>query len=211
MTSLCPSCEVYFIRHGETDWNLQGRIQGHTDIPLNATGTSQAALLGELLGQVPFSAAFSSDLLRARQTAELVLKPRALPVIASTALRERSAGKMEGQSTDKLDQGVRPFFLSENALNKETYLSNAWHPELKTTNSVLQRVMDFLFPLVNHYQEQPILVVSHGGVLRSLLDHLSFTPRKRWIVANCGFIKIKMKQQTLHLLDCHGVTHRQIC
>jgi len=204
------ACEVYFIRHGQTDWNAQGLIQGHADIPLNATGASQASHLGELLADIPFSAAFSSDLVRARQTAELVLKPRSIPIVASSALRERSAGKMEGESTDKFDQIVRSFFLSEQALVKETYLSSAWHPELETPYSILKRVMDFLLPQVNHHQEQSILVSTHGGVLRSILDFLSFMPRQRWTVANCGFIKIKMGQDILHLLDCYGVTCRQI-
>jgi broad specificity phosphatase PhoE len=210
MTSPCSCSEIYFIRHGETDWNAQGRVQGHTDIPLNTTGSAQASSLRELLADVPFSAAFSSDLSRARQTAELILHGRSLPIVASCALRERSAGTMEGQSMDKLDQGIRPFFLSDQALSKETYLKTAWHPELETMHAVLERVMDFLLPHLKPDQSNPILVVSHGGVLRSLLDHLSFRPRQRWIVANCGFIKIKIEQQALHLLDCHGVTCRHI-
>lgn len=210
MTSLIRFCEVYFIRHGETDWNLEGRIQGHTDIPLNAKGISQALCLSELLADISFAAAFSSDLSRARQTAELILKPRTLPIFESPALRERSAGKMEGQKSDLLDQSIQPFFLSEQALIKETYLDSAWHPELETSSSVFKRVMNFLIPHIHHHQEKPILVVSHGGVLRSLLDHLSFKPLQRWAVANCGFIKVKLEQQAIHLLDCHGVTTRQI-
>lgn len=210
MSSSHHFCEVYFIRHGETDWNVQGRIQGHTDIPLNDTGTAQASLLGQLLAPIPFSAAFSSDLSRARQTAELVLQSRPLPIISSPALRERSAGTLEGENTDKLDEGLRPFFLSEKALVKESYLNTPWHPELETSQSVIQRVLDFLFSIISNFQNQSILVVSHGGVLRSLLDHFSFVPKLRWVVANCGYIKIRIEQQTLQLLDCHGVTSRQI-
>ncbi len=210
MTTFSPSCEIYFVRHGETDWNLQGRVQGHTDIPLNATGISQASHLGQLLASISFSAAFSSDLTRARQTAELILKPRSLPIRESSALRERSAGKLEGQSTHQLEQSIRPFFLTEQALIKEFYLSTAWHAELETTQSVFQRVVNFLLPYMDHHHGTSILVVSHGGVLRSLLDHLLFMPGQRWAVINCGFIKVRIEQQKLHLLNCHGVTQRPI-
>lgn len=207
MTSSSAS-EIYFIRHGETDWNLQDRIQGHTDIPLNATGISQALCLGQLLSEVPFSAAFSSDLSRAQQTAELILRPRMLPITTSLALRERSAGILEGMNKDKFEEDVRPFLLSEQALHQETYIHTAWHPELETMHSVFKRVTNFLFPFISYYSG-PILVVSHGGVLRAILDHLCFTPRKRWIVDNCGFIKIQINQQKLSLLDCHQVSNKQ--
>ncbi len=210
MNTFCSACEIYFVRHGETDWNLQERIQGHTDIPLNATGISQAAHLGELLADIPFSAVFSSDLIRAQQTAELILKPRVLSVMASSALRERSAGALEGLNKDKFEERIRPFLLSEKALNQETYIHSAWHPELETTHSVYTRVTDFLFPLATHYIGQSLLVVSHGGVLRAFLDHLSFTPKRRWIVDNCGFIKIKIEQQQLHLTDCHRISHKPL-
>ncbi|MGE3921226.1 MAG: histidine phosphatase family protein [Gammaproteobacteria bacterium] len=204
------TCEIYFIRHGETDWNFQDRIQGHTDIPLNATGISQALYLGQLLAHVPFSAAFSSDLSRARQTAELILKPRMLPITASLALRERSAGLLEGMNKDKFEEEIRPFLLSEQASHQETYIHTAWHPELETVHSVFTRVRDFLLPFTTYHPGQPILVVSHGGVLRSILDHLCFAPRKRWIVDNCGFIKIQINQQKIHLLDYHRVSNKQL-
>lgn len=207
MTTTCPTCEIYFVRHGETDWNLQDRVQGHTDIPLNATGITQAIDLSQLLASVPFSAAFSSDLSRAQQTAELILKPRSLPVMISPALRERSAGALEGAERKKLEEGIRPFLLSEKALNQESYFHSVWHPEVETLHSVFKRVTDFLFPLVINHPGQPLLVVSHGGVLRSLLDHFSFTPKKRWIVDNCGFIKIKIENQHLKLLDSHRISH----
>lgn len=205
------ACEIYFIRHGETDWNLQDRIQGQTDIPLNANGISQAMNLGSLLADIPFTAAFSSDLSRAQQTAELVLQPRSLPIVPSLSLRERSAGALEGVNKEHFEERIRPFLLSEQALHHETYLCTPWHPEIETSHSVFKRVTHFLFPLVALHLSQTLLVVSHGGVLRSILDHLSFTPKKRWIVDNCGFIKIRIDhQQNLQLLDCHRVSSKLI-
>lgn len=203
-------CEIYFVRHGETDWNYQNRIQGQTDIPLNQNGFLQAEGLREKLSAVPFSAAFSSDLSRARQTAELVLQPRSIEVTVSEALRERHAGALEGLDKKSFEDKFLPFFQSSEALNQKSYLQSAWHPEIETMHSVFHRVIDFLYPYVKKSsRNQPILVVSHGGVLRSLLDHVSFHPNKRWIVDNCGFIKIKMNsKKRLELLDCHLISQQ---
>ncbi len=201
---------AYFIRHGETEWNAQGRLQGHTDIPLNATGIAQAHDLKERLSPVAFAAAFSSDLSRARQTAQLVIEPHQLSVVESSALRERHAGALEGIPVTELDQHIRPFFLSPQSQTKETYLTTPWHPELEPSASVYQRVTQFLFSCIQHYAHQTILVATHGGVLRSLLDHIAFQPKQRWIVANCGFIKLEIKSTQLQLLDCQGVTQRSV-
>lgn len=210
MTSFSPFCEIYFVRHGETDWNLQDRIQGHTDIPLNATGISQSMELRQLLSDVCFSAAFSSDLSRAQQTAELILTPSPLPVLPSFALRERSAGALEGLHKETFEEKIRPFLSSEQALHYESYMQTPWHPELETSHSVFKRVSEFLFPLAGHYPKQQVLIVSHGGVLRSILDHLSFVPKKRWVIDNCGFIKIHVGKHQLKLLDYHRVSSKQI-
>lgn len=205
-----PFCDIYFTRHGETDWNVQRRMQGHSDIPLNSTGISQACRLGELLEHIPFTAAYSSDLSRARHTAELILGSRNLPVTPSADLRERNGGKLEGLDTEQVDQAIRSFFLSEQSLIKETYFNSAWHPEFETSQSILLRITSFLFPIIPNYHEQIVLVVTHGGVLRTLLDHLSFMPGQRWVVANCGFIKIRVEQETLWLLESHEVSQRKI-
>jgi len=208
MTLSSSTCEIYFVRHGETEWNFQDRIQGHTDIPLNATGIAQAIELSELLANISFSAAYSSDLSRAHLTAELVLKSRELPVMASTALRERSAGALEGVNKQIFEEQIRPFLSSKQALHHETYIKTAWHPEIETVHSVFNRVTDFLFPLAKQYGNKSLLVVSHGGVLRSILDHIAFTPGVRWIVDNCGFIKLKIHQQKIELIDCHRVFNK---
>lgn len=208
MTWSSSNCEIYFVRHGETDWNLQDRIQGHTDIPLNATGISQALELKQLLSEVRFSAAFSSDLSRAQHTAALILTPRSLPVFPSLALRERSAGALEGLHKEIFEERIRPFLCSEQALHHESYMRTPWHPELETSFSVFNRVSNFLFPLATHYPGQPLLVVSHGGVLRSILDQLSFVPKKRWMVDNCGFIKIRLEGCQLQVLEGHRVSSK---
>ncbi|WP_414710039.1 histidine phosphatase family protein [Roseateles sp.] len=96
---------VILIRHGETAWNRATRIQGHTDIPLSPLGLAQAAKLAEALAEEPLAAIYSSDLSRARQTAEALAGAQGLPVLFDTALRERAFGRFEGLSWQEIDEG----------------------------------------------------------------------------------------------------------
>ena len=88
--------QILLARHGETDWNRNGRVQGHTDIPLNATGIAQAQALAERLAGEPLAAVFASDLERARVTAAAVAARHELPVSIDPDLREKNFGSWEG-------------------------------------------------------------------------------------------------------------------
>lgn len=96
---------VILIRHGETTWNRATRIQGHTDIPLSALGLAQAERLAQALADEPLAAIYSSDLSRARQTAEAIGRARNLTIHLDTDLRERAFGRFEGLSWEEIDQG----------------------------------------------------------------------------------------------------------
>jgi len=89
--------ELWLVRHGQTDWNLEGRYQGHFDVPLNAVGLQQAARLAEILAGECFDAIYSSDLLRARVTAETVAERLSMPVILLPGLREINQGEWQGR------------------------------------------------------------------------------------------------------------------
>ena len=88
--------EILVIRHGETDWNIDKRLQGHIDIPLNEAGRRQVAALGEVLADEGIDAVFPSDLQRARATAQAVADAAGLPVGIDAGLRERCYGAFEG-------------------------------------------------------------------------------------------------------------------
>jgi 2,3-bisphosphoglycerate-dependent phosphoglycerate mutase len=96
---------VVVIRHGETAWNRATRIQGHTDIPLSALGLAQAERLAEALADEALAAIYSSDLSRARQTAEALGRAQNLAIRLDAGLRERAFGRFEGLSWEEIDQG----------------------------------------------------------------------------------------------------------
>src|SRR5919106_6160019 len=87
---------IILARHGETDWNLERRWQGHSDRPLNETGLAQAEELAEQLAGEPIAAVYSSDLIRAHETARIVSERLGLDVVAVPGLRERRFGSWEG-------------------------------------------------------------------------------------------------------------------
>ena len=88
----------FIVRHGETDWNAQGRIQGHSDVALSVTGGKQAGLVAARLAQVPFDVAYSSDLQRSAETARRILGSREVPLHTSPELREYHKGVLEGMT-----------------------------------------------------------------------------------------------------------------
>ncbi|WP_068470375.1 histidine phosphatase family protein [Candidatus Protochlamydia phocaeensis] len=205
------SCEVYIVRHGETDWNAAGRLQGHTDIPLNAQGMLQAQSLKQVLSHISFKAAFSSDLSRAKETAKCIIDPHPIPLFESSELRERHAGSFEGKSFKEVDNLMRQFFISRpGASSQEEYLNSVWHPEVETWSSVFCRVKNYLLSHVHPYTGQAILVVSHGGVIRSVLDHVNFIPKNKWVISNCGYIKLKIGQQLFALEETVGVLSKPL-
>src|ERR1700704_4943984 len=93
--------ELLLVRHGETDWNAEGKLQGHTDRPLNDHGRRQAQALAERLAGNSIDAVYASDLSRARETAEMVGEKLGLPVLVDPDLREKNWGNWEGLTSDQ--------------------------------------------------------------------------------------------------------------
>ncbi|WP_199052363.1 histidine phosphatase family protein [Aquitalea sp. ASV15] len=150
------------IRHGETDWNRERRLQGHLDIPLNPQGMAQAERLATALQrqQLQFAALHVSELTRARQTAAAISRQLALPLHTHAALKERHYGAFQGRTFDEAREHIPHVYR----LHQERDL----HFDLQGGESLLafqQRIMHCMQQLATHHAGQQILVVSHGGVL----------------------------------------------
>ena len=155
---------IYVARHGQTDWNKEGRLQGQTDVPLNETGRTQARELAARLAGIPLDAIYTSALQRSRQTAE-PLTGRA-PITALAALNEQSLGAFEGVS--KAD-GKRRADLERRQENPDDSLDGG-----ESTNQHFARVKGAVQKIREEHPRGSVLIVAHGGtnvlILRSLLD-----------------------------------------
>ncbi|MFL9905240.1 histidine phosphatase family protein [Paraburkholderia sp. RL17-337-BIB-A] len=157
--------QILFIRHGETDWNRIKRIQGHIDIPLATTGLAQAqSLASRIANEVKegarLDAIYSSDLLRAQQTAQPIADALGLPVQLSEGLRERSYGAFQGHDSDEI--AVR--FPDEYA-HWQTRDPGFAPPEGESQRAFYHRVLHAVEPIVTAHPGRRVAVVAHGGVL----------------------------------------------
>lgn len=138
---------LLLVRHGETDWNAEGRLQGHTDRPLNEHGRNQAKELADRLAGEGADAIYASDLARAKETAEIVGARLGLPVMIDADLREKNWGNWEGLTGD---ERADVEFEGE---------STADHRE---------RVLRAVERIAERHPGQRVVVVTHGGSLRRI-------------------------------------------
>ena len=153
---------ICFVRHGETNWNAERRMQGHIDIPLNANGISQAERLANALIRVKhsFDVIYSSDLERALHTANAVASALSLDVQITPRLRERNVGKLQG-----LLLAEAPVLLPE---IWQRHIARELDHDLGGGESIRnfhQRMQDILELFLNEHRGQSVLAVSHGGSL----------------------------------------------
>ncbi len=161
---------LYIARHGETEWNVKGLMQGHKDSPLTENGQNQAKELAEALRHIHFDAIFSSDLLRAKRTAEIVALEKELAIQTTKALRERNFGKFEGHSLAEYGK----LFESVQKLSWKERLNHKPSEDAESIEELLMRYITFLREIAVAYSGKTILMVSHGGVMRNLLISLAY-------------------------------------
>ena len=158
--------DLWLIRHGQTDWNLAGRWQGQAvDAPgLNAAGRTQALALHAQLPHLRFAAIYSSDLLRARQTAEVIADSLNLTVTFEPRLREINLGLWEGMLSEDI-AAQYPHELSERSNNP----LHSHAPQGESVVDVAERVRAFVIDVVATHSDGPVLIVAHGITLAIII------------------------------------------
>jgi broad specificity phosphatase PhoE len=158
MTQLC------LLRHGQTDWNLAGRYQGQSDVPLNQNGRAQAhALARQLKGQL-FAAVYTSDLERAQETASIIAAALGLPVTCETRLREINQGQWEGQLVDDIKSRYALLWQQRSADP-----ASVRSPGGETVGEVAQRVGAALDDIARLHPGGSVVIVSHGLALATAI------------------------------------------
>lgn len=176
---------LYLLRHGQTDWNVKGRVQGWTDTIINDVGIEQARLAAQRLKRYDIETIYSSDLKRAKKTADIVSGYLDLPVHYTKRLREINFGKAEGvKKTDLIAKfpHISPAFNDTN--NPERY--EVKYPNGESIGEVQQRFMKFVNKLYADGR-QNVLIVTHGMLVRIFTE---FCLKKTIKIENGSVLRI---------------------
>jgi probable phosphoglycerate mutase len=196
---------ILAIRHGETAWNVDTRIQGQLDIGLNDTGLWQAQRVGQALAEETLDAIYSSDLQRAMATAQAIAQATAAPIHPELGLRERHFGHLQGQTWADIEQ-----HWPEDARLWRSRDPH-WAPQGGESLTVLrQRIADTVDRLASHHLGQHIVLVAHGGVMDALYRLATGqdiqTPRT-WHLGNAAINRLLWTPQGLSLIGWGDVSH----
>jgi broad specificity phosphatase PhoE len=175
---------LYVARHGETDWNVAGRVQGHVDQPLNATGRLQAAALALRMRGAGIRAIGSSDLVRARETAQIISHELGLSLdFVDAAFRERSYGPFEGLTRDEC--------MARSPAEWARFERTQEHPDIEPLDALAERMLAGLRRAAEH-PERPVLIVSHGRSIRVVVSQV--TGRSVAPIPNGGVYRLRLHE-----------------
>lgn len=203
--SLDSSTRILAIRHGETAWNQDARIQGQTDIPLNELGQAQAQRLAQALAGEGIDVLYASDLSRARQTAEALASLTGLPLHLDVGLRERGFGVFEGLRWEEINQ-------------RWPAESEAWRrrdadfgaPGGEVLQDFYQRSVAAFERIARAHPGQTVAVVSHGGVLDCLHragTRQSLTATRSWKLGNAAINRLLYSPQGFTVVAWNDELH----
>jgi len=183
---------ICFVRHGETDWNIERRMQGHIDLPLNARGEAQARALGQFFTGFQADALYSSDLLRARQTAQPIADALRRPMNLLTALREQHFGRCEGKVFAEIER-THPGDAQALLSRDPDYVTPGGGESRRQHE---KRILDCIDRLVGEHSGQTLVVVTHGGVLDVIYRRVHGLPSdapRDYPISNAGLNRVSIE------------------
>lgn len=186
-------CRLYIVRHGQAQANVDKIVAGITDTPLTELGVTQACSRAEEFANIKFEAVFSSNLSRARRTAEIIAIDKKLLVNTTELLREKNFGVYEGKHEKFFFEENRLMFEKLEKLSEEEKRKFKVYPSLESEEEMMARFLLKLRELAVTYKGKNVLVVSHGSIMRTFLIHL-FGPRQDFpwgSLANTAYIVVE--------------------
>lgn len=194
------------LRHGETTWNHDTRIQGHTDIDLNDTGRWQARQLARALSDEPLAAVYASDLKRAQATGQAVAQAQGLHAQTEPALRERCFGALEGLTWAEIE--------TQHPVHAVAWRSRVpdWAPPGggESLTVLRERILTALNALALRHPGEQIALVAHGGVLDIIYraaTGLDLQAPRSWLLKNAAINRVLWTPQSLTLVVWGDVAH----
>jgi len=195
---------IILIRHGETEWNSQKRMQGHSNSDLSSVGQAQIQALGQWMKNVPFDLIYSSDSLRAKQTAEAITQFSGHELQFDQRLREKNLGVFEGLTSEEArERHPEVFRLFKTAGSK--YVID----EGESTQQLQDRALEIVNEIRIKHPEERVLLVTHGGFIRVVMKHslgLSLETPTRFLIRNTGVFRLVWEDKWL-VSQMGGVSH----
>jgi probable phosphoglycerate mutase len=204
---LDSSTRILAIRHGETAWNRDTRIQGHLDIPLNESGLAQASRLTEALQSEALDAVYCSDLARARQTAQGLAAGAGLPLHEETGLRERSFGGFEGLTWQEI--ALR---WPEQSLRWRQRDAEFGAEGGETLAAFYARCIATIERIAAAHPGQTVVIVAHGGVMDCLYraaTRLALDAPRSWTLGNAAINRLLYSPEGFSLIGWNDDAHLQ--
>ena len=196
--------EIILIRHGETEWNSQQRMQGHSNSDLSSVGQAQIQALGQWMKNVPFDLIYSSDSLRAKQTAEAITQFSGHELKIDLRLREKNLGVFEGLTSEEArERHPEVFRLFKTAGSK--YVID----EGESTQQLQDRALEIVDEIRIKHHEERVLLVTHGGFIRVVMKHslgLSLETPTRFLIRNTGVFRLVWEDKWI-VSQMGGVSH----
>ncbi len=196
---------IIAIRHGETTWNVDARIQGHLDVPLNDTGRRQAALLAQALADEPIAAIYASDLSRAWETAQCLARALEVDVTSEKGLRERCFGDFEGKTFAEVEM-----LLPEQAMRWRKRDPEFAPPGGESLLNLRGRVIEAAERLAADHPGELIALVGHGGVMDVLYreaTRLDLQAPRTWALGNAAINRLLWSPQGFSLVGWADTQH----
>lgn len=182
--------KIYVIRHGETNWNKEGRLQGRTDIELNENGIKQAENARKLLKAYKIDLIVSSPLKRAMKTAQIINEEKNCPIILDKRIEERGYGDIEGRIRKEITDEVI------NSKQLDNYKINKKYMGIEPIQDLCSRVWSLIDDLRKDYTDRNILLVTHGGTIRAI-DGYFYGVDENGIIQNPGLKNCEIKEYEL--------------
>lgn len=178
--------DILLTRHGQTEWNVLGKVQGRADIVLNENGIQQAEETAKLLSEEKIDLIICSPLKRAKQTAEIICKDRNIPIIYDKDVIERDFGEFEG--INKKDFDFEGYW---------SYKQNNKYKKAENIQEFFNRVYNFLNKIKDEYKDKRVLIVAHGGISIPVNCYFNGIPEDdkllKLVLGNCEVVKYKYK------------------
>ena len=201
--------DILIIRHGQTAWNTQKRLQGHSDIPLNENGRLQAVTLAKILRDEPLDAIFSSDLQRAYQTAYEIAKIHNLPVHQDRSFRERCYGICEGMKDGEIREAYPESYKAWYTADPDHFFPDG-ERKTESPRQFHHRAVNAIREAATRYPGKKIAIVTHFGVIETAYrtaQNIPLGTHCRMPVLNTSINRFRWTGGTLELLQWGEASH----